>query len=919
MSPIPMRPLRRIAGFGLFWTWNLLFVSFVSCGLAPFLLPELIRDLIRGNAPASFLGWLLGAIALPLAIAGLGLTRAYRSDPAKLLTLLFAVEAPLFLLALVRLFAVREASTGFSVVGFAVAASALVAFADLHRPAPERAAPLAAKLVGHAFGLMAALHLALWALFYAVPAASALVSFLFRASTWSDLFQSIQRTAGLALVALLLGTSLLTFSATLFAALPFALPWLHGSALRRTWASAAGRLGRNPASALAGAGALALVVSYALAAHQPQARAFELLAQTPGDDGERARLVAASGPIRDGLVNAYLSSYRYVGASGGDRHVAAMFESALGLSRESAQTLQDAYGLLGWPVRYQGESFEQDRQRAQALYESFFDQPIEAAEREAIRDAAASSFDRGSRETRLADVAAERVLLARQELVVEEHGDWAQVELHEVYENQTTAAQEVLYYFHLPETAVLTGLWLGDTDDRSKRFPFVVAPRGAAQAVYREEVQKRRDPALLEQVGPRQYRLRAFPIPAKPGDGNEASRMHLWMTWQALAENGAWPMPRLAERRNVFWNRRTERVLGGAKLADDGWLPAFVPPRAPLLGTRHQVTLPGGFVVTASPVDFEKVTVRPGLRAALVLDTSRSMERRVEELRAEKAWMQKALREAKVDLYLASAPSSGRGPERRADALSFNPDSIVWYGALTGPELLSQFQASRGEAEYDAVFVLTDGGGQDLVKEQPQVPALAEALWMVHLGGELPRAYDDQTNALLSRPGSGVATNLGEAVRRSSAAASMPGSMTDLAGGYLWTMEAAQAATSAGDPFAPLAGRQLILAMGRWAQGDALARLDAVHAVAREQRIVTPYSSMLVLVDDEQRRRLAQLEAQADRFEREVEPGTEGARSGSDLFDVSAVPEPHEWVLLSLAALMLVVASRWKQERRAGT
>ncbi len=910
--------MRRFAGFGMFWSWNVLFVSFVTFGVAPFLLPGLVGDLIRERAPASLVVWSLVAIAIPLACAGIGLTRAYRRDPRKLLALLFAVEAPLFLVALVRLFAVREANAGLSTVGCAVIVAATVAFMDLHRPPEDavgrsgrgRTIAVAAKLAGHAFSLLVAAHLALWALFYAIPTAAWLATALLRGSTWTSLFQLVLHTRGLALLGLLAGSGLLAFSASLFAVLPAALPWLHCRALGRAWSLAAPRFGARKAAAIAAVAAGVLAGTYAFASRQPQPRAFALLDRTPGDDGERSRLVARSGEIRDGLVNAYLASYRYAGASGSDDHIASLYEAA-GLRRETARKVQNLYGLLGWPVRYQGDSFDGDRRRAKELYEAFFDEPIEAAERGAIRDAATTSFDRGTRETRLADVSAERVLLARQELLVEERGDWAQVELHETYENQTDSQQEVLYYFHLPATAVLTGLWLGDSDDRTKRFPFVVAPRGAAQAVYREEVAKRRDPALLEQVGPRQYRLRVFPIPARPRDG-ATPRMHLWMTWKALSAEGGWPMPRLAERRNVYWDRRTQRVLGGAVLPKDAWLPASVPARVPLVPSRHQVILPGGQVITATPVDLKTVLPRSGLRAAVVVDTSRSMGRQVEALRIERAWMQEVLRDAKVDLYLASAPSSGRGPERRSDALSFAPESVVFYGALTEPELLSQFEATRAQTEYDAVFVLTDGGGQDLVEQQPKVPALKEALWMIHLGGELPRGYDDQTLALLSRPGSGVATTLGEAVRRFSAAASMPGSMTDLDGGYLWSMETAQASPT-DDPFAPLAARQLVLAMGRWTQGDALSRMDAVQALAKEQRIVTPYSSMLVLVDEVQRQRLAQLESQADRFDREIESGKAGAPGGSDLFAVSAVPEPHEWVLLALAALLLAAGSRLRR------
>jgi hypothetical protein len=65
-----------------------------------------------------------------------------------------------------------------------------------------------------------------------------------------------------------------------------------------------------------------------------------------------------------------------------------------------------------------------------------------------------------------------------------------------------------VYYFSLPESAVITGVWLGDSPDRNQRYEYTVAPRGAAQAVYRNEVRRNMDPALVEQIGPRQYRLR---------------------------------------------------------------------------------------------------------------------------------------------------------------------------------------------------------------------------------------------------------------------------------------------------------------------------------------------------------------------------------------------------------------------------
>jgi hypothetical protein len=72
------------------------------------------------------------------------------------------------------------------------------------------------------------------------------------------------------------------------------------------------------------------------------------------------------------------------------------------------------------------------------------------------------------------------------------------VELYEVYYNQTGDVQEVIYYFNLPESAVLTGLWLGDSPDR-RALGYQVA-RAAAQGLpQRGPAQRRSGPA--EQIG----------------------------------------------------------------------------------------------------------------------------------------------------------------------------------------------------------------------------------------------------------------------------------------------------------------------------------------------------------------------------------------------------------------------------------
>jgi len=63
------------------------------------------------------------------------------------------------------------------------------------------------------------------------------------------------------------------------------------------------------------------------------------------------------------------------------------------------------------------------------------------------------------------------------------------------------------------------------------------------------------------------------------------------------------------------------------------------------------------------------------------------------------------------------------------------------------------------------------------------------------------------------------------------------------------------------------------------------------------------HPAMIVLVNNRQRQTLEELSQQSDRFQREAE--TLGETPSANPFQVTGVPEPHEWLLLGLAALML--------------
>jgi hypothetical protein len=126
--------------------------------------------------------------------------------------------------------------------------------------------------------------------------------------------------------------------------------------------------------------------------------------------------------------------------------------------------------------------------------------------------------------------------------------------------------------------------------------------------------------------------------------------------------------------------------------------------------------------------------------------------------------------------------------------------------------------------------------------------------------------------------------------------------------GYVWQVVQDDADEISEDEFGPFGARRLILAeMYRHrASLDRVETLDYLHTIAVEHSVVTPYSSMIVLVNEIQHKRLDNLEEQDDRFLREHEDVGETLPE----MGVTAVPEPEEWLLLAVAAGMLLLYAR---------
>jgi len=270
---------------------------------------------------------------------------------------------------------------------------------------------------------------------------------------------------------------------------------------------------------------------------------------------------------------------------------------------------------------------------------------------------------------------------------------------------------------------------------------------------------------------------------------------------------------------------------------------------------------------------------------------------------------------------------------------------------------------------------MTDGGSYELERDDLELSALGAPLWLVHLGGQLPGGYSDPVLAAIEASGGGVTTDVSTALQRLMLESNQPQGV-QVVDGYRWqvqpldrtqanspastqsnspvtqgnspastqsnspvTQANSPASTQANspvtqgnslatqanfpatqkldrnpDPFAPLAARHLIRHQTGQLDLKQLANLDAVHRIAQTYHIVSPYSSLLALVNDDQREQLAAAEQQADRFDREVETGTETLTQPGNPVSV-----PETGTLLGLVAgggILLGGLRRYSRSRR---
>jgi putative PEP-CTERM system integral membrane protein len=919
--------LARATVHAVFWPWNLLFSATVLIGVTPLVVVDLVADAISGQALWSFVLLSGALVAVPVASTVLAFLHLRRSA-RDLLLLFFGVELPVFFALFARLLGLDELSGAANVVVVALVVgsmcAALALAAGVRGRAPSAAAGalvFAGVAVLLVAGAYAAVLFGLWSLpTFGNGVVEAVAMF----------FDSARRPSVAALSVAAIPAAWFLVAVVAFLTLPITAvaAWLgiarraFRAAPKRWWAVAA-----------AAGAVVVVVVAFFATLPTPVAPLYARIdAATASGDVNEQRAILAASSTRRALVDAGLARYRFIANDDGARSFySAPYRRAWShiVGDDAADAINEFGVTLARPFVFPGS--DEDSVRARTVWRGLFGGDFERDNADAVRAALSSTWLREQRYAGFINAGAERVWLARQDVAVAERGGVAVVDVHDEWVNLTPRDEEVALFFELPEHAAVTGLWLSPDGDRAHAFAAAVAPRGAAQQVYREQVQQRRDPALLEQVGPRQYRLRVFPVPARPQpqrhhqpflatdfvdwwDLEGAPRQHVWLQYEVFVDAaGHVAAPRLREQRNGFATRDTVRTHNGQPAAPHaGWVKdgdgavfvdAFATGASAInvavddTCVRFARSAAAADAVDAVDVDVVDVVIDRSLTMAAHTDALRAALRRVQA------------RAGHVRVVLATTPLGGGAPVV-VDAAAVDVDALFFYGAAPQQHLLADHLRAV-PTPAPLALVLTAGSNFDVatdeapvVRPAPTPGADPPQVFFVHIDGTVPTGYDDATLDAVRRSGGGAVVDVDAAFARVAGLV-----VDDLA---VTVVDGACSDTVVQAP--GIAARAAILVRDRAARGEpAPEELDALHALAKRARVVTPYSSMICLVDEAQRQRLKQLEEQSDRFAREVESGAEADAPG---FDVGGVPEPHEWALLIAAlAAVLVLSARTSMSR----
>ncbi len=883
-----MTMLSKIAGFfnkkyiayPLFWGYNLIYLGFIL------LTSNLFFILLTSNSPIS-IPWNVALmvyilIFTPIISSVIGALKSFRTNTEKLNQLLFGVELPIVILALIRLIFIREMTPVFWLFFLGISISIIGFLLIVFDFKPKSNLKFIALLFSQEVSVVIAAYFGVLTAFFMPIILVSFIKFLISINYlafFAGLITAIISTAGLALLYSVLFFIfmflLFVFTVGFFIVTPIVCIFMYSGSFFTKFKELKERLNLKKARIISYSFAVVFIALGVVLSIQPDSSWYE---------GKPVQeLLKNQDKLRTTLVNNYLARYRYLGDNRID-FIKEGYINVLGLNKSFADTAQKAFTVVALPFIYQG-NFVKDAESAGEKYEEIFDANIQDGERKIILKALKTTNTRDEIKAGLLDKDKKTVKRISKKITTEADKDSliAKVSIQEEYENTTSEIQEVYYEFYLPEGAVITSLKLGP----NLEYEGVISPKGAARKTYENQVRRRIDPALLEQTGPRQYRMRVFPIPT---DKSKQKIKFEYLTY-IDPETGEVPLPVITQERNVF-SKEQSRNIKPVKVETKG------------LNTElaQYSKIDSGYVyfVPHKKSTFNLNDIK-GLKIAFLLDKSYSSK--------DISWgnyiksnlpIIDLIKNNQMDLYFFSDELGQRIKLR-------SPKQIRRFELYGKTHRLNALQAIPDN--YDVVLMFTDSSDFDSHIKPEKSKPFEFPVYLIHANGNIPQYIDDLTINVIKSGGKSVTTPI-QAFKHFSL--SQNANILDVNdyGTWFYSKTLPDKAIKAAPEsyFNTMAANMYIKSLIKEQDTSDIQVLDNIHSLAKEFSAVTPYSSLIALVNDRQKQALKEAEAKDDRFRADYDIGAESLESpsGEGLLNVGSVPEPEEWLLIFLVFAILL-------------
>ena len=891
----------------VFWGYNLLYILFLSIFVLVFIDKTFRDQYIQTFTSLGLYRQLLFCLLIltPLSTIVLTVKEKFYADSTKLLKLFFLVELPV---VTITFFTFSMVSNPVPIVWFftlTLIFAPIVLFLHTLPVSVSSTRVQTALLFIHQTLAMSSLYLSVLFAFFVPLVIGFIAKFIFRDVLSSFLSYGIHFSSPLDILPLFFG---MVFGALFLLGIAFALifPFMATMFLLRLFRESRSALvkywGTEGVNIATIGFAFFLVSAVFFLSYQPSKQTYvdDLekygLATTFEEKEQIARkLLPHEGEVKTALTTITNYHTRYL-FSKNDDFVAQMYRDVFNMNKTLANALQRTFLIYAYPFVYQGATDVQGTLGVN--FESIFGTSPWGNYYQFSGGTAPATVNMVSQ--KISAIKAADSLLAT-------------VTTEEEYSGSSWQSEEVIYEFSLPSDAVVTGLKLGP----SLEFDGVIAPRGAAQITYEQELNRRRDPALLEQTGPRQYRLRVFPIPGK-NDSSTLGGKHqkVQFTYVVGVQPEGIPLPVYAAKRNLLSSVSPEVLLNeNATRYKDGDLfirltgtnqstinlcDAF-PPLHLSLGANSSPTyeLLANYDNPLFASDFRCDRAgHPQLNAriqntkiALLLDVSLSDKGNtiVKELQQISKTNPTFFADNTVNMYLFNEELSL--PHHLDQAYLSKTSSMIFFGKSN---LTQALRSLAKQGSYDLIVIAT---GKEPLPEDLAVTTLSDIrapIALIHADGIIPAYNSDLAVKLLSGKG-WVADTFTDAVNHhantNSASAREIGSSYLFVGPY-WSIRSSKplgflpehisSDTFFGDfspadssPFTSLVGKTYLFyrlsAFGTI--GTQTPIVDAANAFAQKIHFITPYSSLIALVNQQQRDTLDRESGQIGRYnERPLTP-----------------------------------------------